>query len=1314
MASGGVVEVVFLGNDRQYQETLERMGVTTDAAGKAISDKFGSAGTNAAERFTTGIDKGTSRLGSIFQKLGNEASQFGIPFSNQLTKIGKDLSDVQTKSKGVLEAMSAIGAIGVAAVAGVAVESVHLADGFDRAQSVLETSVKNSGNSWDQYKGQVAAAAKTSSALVVANAAEVDQALQELTTATQSPATALKDLTAAENIAAMKHISLADAAQGLVKVYGGSVRVLQQWGINLDIGSGKLHSIQAAQEAVTKAQLSLKTAQAEVSDGQLQGVAASSRLAGAQLTLRDAELNLKQSQNAIPAVIDTINQRTHNAAQTLGQTLPGEIQIAKNSIHNLGIAFGEALLPAVNKALGVLSKGAAFFEQNKSAAIALGVAIGGPLVAAMTVFSGRAALAALESLGKLATGFVTLSSTALSKLPVIGSIFATTSADAEVATVKQISALDILDKETITSLALQENQWKAYAVEVQATSAQVLAATGEMDAGLARDAADAQAQAAIYGNALRSIGVSAEASAAIVSTADVEMVTATTAASRGIMAALGSTGIGLIVVGLGIAVTELATHWDAVWPIMETAAKHAANGIIDVINAIVAGAEHAANALIDIANVLPGVNVHKINVTGTTIGKIDTTRAPSAASVANAGLSGSGGLSAAALNAQVQKLLGTNASGTAGGGSFASPTGGLGGYAYLQDAAKQFLGSLSRAIAGGTTFSQQGRTVQALTAATSTSNAAREASLVNSLNATQNPTLVGLAQSIETTWQNATTKLTTIIDSDTTKGQSELQKLQSAQMATSMRQVLRATDSAAKAGYTQLVNELKSTHSSALAGLVKQLETAWKGATDTLKSIKSDLKTETLANTIANQAAIVGIQTTASQQAGAAAVTVSGLGSTKTANQLQAAATAIQDAAKIQTDEAQRQTTAITDAMNIASASATAQSTQIKDAATLLTDAANILVQSISAQTTAMQDAANAQVTAIQDQTQTQVDTLGEKGLYGLQLVAQQAKVALDQQKAIDDANIAAAQAHLDQVTAQTNQQVSLAQQRSDQDQQVNDASIAQAQMSALMAQQANDANIAQAQQAADAAQAQGDADTAAAQAQADTVAITSAITDANAQAAANAAALQAQSLSAQAAQLSTQSQFETGAAQRSDQAQSQLLQAQASAATAGAAATVQAIQNQTTLANQNAQNALQQAQATASQQEANAQAALAQAQAAASTSNAQQQATLTAIQNAVQVQAAQDAANLAAAQANAQISQAQAQQQLVAIQTTASKTEATLQSTLAIDQEMASVQFKGTGAVVNIYGLPVNNAAVIGSEVNWQLRTLLNLGSAA
>jgi len=114
----------------------------------------------------------------------------------------------------------------------------------------------------------------------------------------------------------------------------------------------------------------------------------------------------------------------HNAAEVAAakqnQSLGRELDIVKAQVIDLGTKFGLALLPvlsAVGKAIGGVID---FFEHNKGAAIALGLAIAGPLAAAMTVF-------AVQSVGKAVQAVVGLGD----KMLHLGSVFTGTAGAAE-------------------------------------------------------------------------------------------------------------------------------------------------------------------------------------------------------------------------------------------------------------------------------------------------------------------------------------------------------------------------------------------------------------------------------------------------------------------------------------------------------------------------------------------------------------------------------------------------------------------------------------------------------------------------------------------------------------------------------------------------------------------------------------------------------------------------------------------------------------------------------------------------------------------
>lgn len=455
------------------------------------------------------------KFGSIFTGLGSSLGNFGLPGTEQFNKIGERIKEAKTPGGTLVQSAAGVGQLateaGLAGVIGFGAESIHLSDQLETAQNQLATAVKNAGTAWKAYEPELQKAIASTQKLGFTNT-ETEQALQILTTATNKPSVAIKDLGLVEDIARMKGISLGEAAQGLAKVYSGNTRLLAQWGLNLDIGSGKLHNIQQATETVTKAQLSLKEAQqaatqtgvtnsqkyaqamiseqqaatslaeahlsgsdavanalaaeqagtAEVDSAQVKGAAAVAllrknqmdlteaieqgslrntaaalayekaqqtvgntteqssysqvmaleRVTKAQMDLHNAQLNLKEDQQAIPDVLNALQQRTKGTAQSYITTLPGQIKVLDAELHNLGTSFGEFLVPKLEKAGAELEKVFTWFQKNKGAAEALGIAVGTVLGGAVLVFVEQKLAKLVHGLGKAYDDLKSLTSAA--------------------------------------------------------------------------------------------------------------------------------------------------------------------------------------------------------------------------------------------------------------------------------------------------------------------------------------------------------------------------------------------------------------------------------------------------------------------------------------------------------------------------------------------------------------------------------------------------------------------------------------------------------------------------------------------------------------------------------------------------------------------------------------------------------------------------------------------------------------------------------------------------------------------------------------
>jgi hypothetical protein len=317
-----------------------------------------------------------------------------------------------------------------------------------------------------------------------------------------------------------------------------------------------------------------------------------------------------------------------------------------------------------------------------------------------------------------------------------------------------------------------------------------------------------------------------------------------------------------------------------------------------------------------------------------------------------------------------------------------------------------------------------------------------------------------------------------------------------------------------------------------------------------------------------------------------------------------------------------------------------AAATQITDATQKISDQFAGIASAIQDATQGMSDASDAAVTAINDNSQTKVDILGERGLYGLNLIAQQEKVQLDVMKAGFDQQIAVAQANVDATKAQW------------------DATVAADQLNVDQVQIAEDALSAQAQQNLDTVTIAQDSRIATATAHADSVAL------------ANDIAVQ---LAQTAVTLSASG----------TKAQQNLANAKLAAASGA--------QDK---ANADAQGNLSNVTDAAASAIATASAAYTQAQGKATIAiaSANQQLTI--------------------AQGQGAVAEAAAAEALTGVTDAASLAEAGLQDTINETSEAASTQFAGTGTVVNVYGVPAENAAAVGDAVDWVARTQLQLAS--
>lgn len=394
-------------------DSMDRMAASSDASRDSMADVaagaavMGSGVSDAGEDLRDAEDDAeehtggfSSRVQGLFEKVGETMGNFGIPFHGAVSKMGEDIGEAEGHGEGFKAAVESVGkvltVVGAGAVAGFAAESVHMADEFDVAQGQLQNAIKDTGGSLDAVKPQIEDTYSRMAHLGFENT-EVAKSLQSLTISTKSPTVAMQDMSVAADLARAKNMSLESATAMLTKVYAGSTRALTTLGLNLDVGTGKLKSIQSATESVKSAELAEKTVQDEVNSGKITGVEADDKLAAAHLKLEQAETKLRMDQQATGTILDTVKQRTEGAANAYGHTLAGQMKVAGAEVHNLGVSFGEMLMPAITATVGVLSEVVSWFIEGSTAAHVLEAVIGGPLAAAMAVYIAKTVAAGVAS-----------------------------------------------------------------------------------------------------------------------------------------------------------------------------------------------------------------------------------------------------------------------------------------------------------------------------------------------------------------------------------------------------------------------------------------------------------------------------------------------------------------------------------------------------------------------------------------------------------------------------------------------------------------------------------------------------------------------------------------------------------------------------------------------------------------------------------------------------------------------------------------------------------------------------------------------------
>ena len=121
-SAGHTVKVTFLGETKQLEAQLAKLGLVAEASGAKIATTF---------------DSGTSKAAAGLNKLSAAGANFGLPFADSLGKVSDKFDKATAKSKTFTDALAATGkvaleagGIGFATASG---EALKLAANFQTA-----------------------------------------------------------------------------------------------------------------------------------------------------------------------------------------------------------------------------------------------------------------------------------------------------------------------------------------------------------------------------------------------------------------------------------------------------------------------------------------------------------------------------------------------------------------------------------------------------------------------------------------------------------------------------------------------------------------------------------------------------------------------------------------------------------------------------------------------------------------------------------------------------------------------------------------------------------------------------------------------------------------------------------------------------------------------------------------------------------------------------------------------------------------------------------------------------------------------------
>jgi hypothetical protein len=347
-------------------------------------------------------------LPPVFVELKANISEFTTAMGEART----EMTSVEAQGTSSFDKLASFGkaalfGLGAAAV-GVGTLSVEMADKFETSHAKLEQALKNAGTNFNAYSEQIGKTQKAMEQYGYTNA-QTQEALANLTTAIKDPKKALDELSLAADLAKYKHIDLADAATAVARAQEGNLRALKQLGIDLPIAATSAAKLAAAHDALSKATDAASAylkAHSDATDTSSKSHAAYEAL----LTkVHDAQQKVNEQSSAGTEIMKGLAAAIGGQAAAQAETFSGKMQALKATSEDVVKNIGMALIPILEKLMEAIKGVVDWFTQHKAIAEALGIVIGTVLVGAIGAYLASLAKAGVESainFAKIVAGWV--------------------------------------------------------------------------------------------------------------------------------------------------------------------------------------------------------------------------------------------------------------------------------------------------------------------------------------------------------------------------------------------------------------------------------------------------------------------------------------------------------------------------------------------------------------------------------------------------------------------------------------------------------------------------------------------------------------------------------------------------------------------------------------------------------------------------------------------------------------------------------------------------------------------------------------------